>query len=113
MAVGDKFAFLQFSDSSTTVVSTAPVTVTFSTTGAAGNPSLEVRNNGTTGVWIGLGTRATSSAAITTKGIYLPERTVYGSARVIRTGGFATFAACAVGATQTTTIIAVGGEGMW
>lgn len=112
MAVGDKYAFLQLSDSTSTVVSTAPVTITVATT-ALPNQSINVRNNGTTAVWIGIGVRSTSSAAITTKGLYLPERTVYGSERVFRSGGALTIAACAVGATQTTTIIVAGGEGVW
>ena len=112
MPVGDKFAFLQLSDSSSTVVSTVPVTLTVALT-ALPNQAANIRNNGTTAVWIGIGTRSTSSAAITTKGLYLPERTVYGSERVVRTGGQLTIAACCVGATQTTTIIVAGGEGVW
>ena len=111
MAVGEKYAFLQFSNSVVQSLSTAGATVTFSTT-AQPNPSVRVQNLSTATVWIGLGTRATSSAAVTTQGIMVPPTTQYGCIQVIRGGGQTTLAAFTVGATQTTSILVTGGEGV-
>lgn len=110
MSVGERFAFLQFSDSAVNAISTAPVTITVAL-GAQPDPTVRIVNTGTATVWIGIGTRSTSSAAITTKGIMVPPASVFGSTVFIRTGGNLTLAACTVGATQTTTIITTGGEG--
>ena len=111
MAVGDKFAFLQFSNSVKQTVDTAGVTVTFSTS-AQVDRALRIQNLSTATVWIGLGSRATSSAAVTANGLMIPPATQAGSIQVIRTGGNAALAAFTVGATQTTSILATGGEGM-
>ena len=107
MPVGDKYAFLQFSNTAKSAVDTAGVTVTFSTSSTV-DGAVRIVNGGTATLWIGLGTRSTSSAAVTGSGMAVLPNTV----AVIRTGGNATLAAFTVGATQTTQISATGGEGM-
>src|SRR4051812_46727955 len=104
MPVGSNYAFLQYSDSTVTALTTAGATVTFSTS-AQTDPALRIQNMGTATVWIGLGTRSTSSAAVTTKGLVIPPTGQPGCIQVIRAGGAATFAAFTLGATQTTTIL--------
>lgn len=110
MAVGEKYAFLQFSDAVSQAVDTAGATVTFST-GAQGDSAVRIVNASTATVYIGMGSRSTSSAAVTTKGYYMAPANQHGSVLVIRTGGHTTLAAFTVGATQTTTIKVIGGEG--
>lgn len=113
MAVGEKFAFLQFADSVIGTPDTAGVTLTIGgTTTGLPNTALRVINGGTATLWIGLGSRSTSSAAVTTKGLMIPPANNYGCVQVIRTGGALTVAAFTVGATQTTKIIITGGEGL-
>ena len=113
MTIGERYAFLQWSDSTSTSISTAPVTITYVTT-ALTDPAVRVSNVGTATVWIGFGARSTSSAAITTKGLMIPPAPTSTNAAPVfyffRTGGGA-LAACCVGATQTTTILVTGGEG--
>ena len=59
MAVGEKFPFLQFSDSDgKTGVDTAGTTITFSTS-AQPDPEIRLQNLGTATMWIGMGTRST------------------------------------------------------
>jgi hypothetical protein len=112
MPVGDKYAFLQFSDSvKTAAFSTEGVTVTFST-GAQPDPSVRVQNLSTATCWIGLGTRSTSSAAVTANGIMIPPATQAQSMQIIRTGGETTLAAFPIGDTITTRILVTGGEGV-
>lgn len=110
MAVGEKYAFLQFSNSAKSTVDTAGVTVTFSTSSTV-DPEVRVQNLSTATVWIGLGTRATSSASVTANGFMIPPATQAHSVQYFRTGGNATLAAFTIGATQTTSILATGGEG--
>lgn len=103
--------FLQFSDSTITAPSTAGATITFSTS-AQTDPAVRLQNLGTATLWIGIGTRATSSAAVTTKGLMLAPANQQGCLQIIRSGGNATLAVFAVGATQTGSILTTGGEGM-
>ena len=110
MAVGQNYAFLQFSDSTRSAFDTAGTTITFST-GAQPDSEVRIQNVGTATVWIGMGTRSTSSAAVTTKGIHLPPANNVGCLQIIRTGGNTTLAAFSVGATQSAIIITTGGEG--
>ena len=111
MPVGDKYAFLQFSSSVKQTVDTAGVTLTFSL-GAQPDPAIRLQNLGTATVFIGLGTNATSSAAVTADGIMLAPDNRVGCLQIIRSGGETTLAAFAVGATQTTDILVTGGEGV-
>lgn len=111
MAVGEKYPFLQFSNSVKQTVDTAGVTVTFSTS-AQTDPEVRVQNLSTATVWIGIGSRSTSSAAVTANGIMIPPATQAHSVQVIRSGGVATIAAFTVGATQTGSILFTGGEGV-
>lgn len=110
MPVGSNYAFIQYSDSTVTAPSTAGATVTFSTS-AQTDPALRVQNLGTATLWIGLGSRSTSSAAVTTKGLMVAPANQVGAIQVIRSGGNATVAIFAVGATQTGSILTTGGEG--
>ena len=112
MAVGEKFPFLQFSNSvRTATIDTAGATITFSTS-AQVDPEVRVQNLGTATVWIGLGTRSTSSAAVTTQGFMIPPATQVGSIQIFRSGGNSTLGAFTVGATQTGILLCTGGEGM-
>lgn len=110
MAVGQNYAFLQFSDSTRSSFDTAGTTITFST-GAQPDSEVRIQNVGTATVWIGLGTRSTSSAAVTTKGLMIPPSNQVGCLQIIRTGGNLTLAAFPVGATQSAIIVTTGGEG--
>src|SRR3970040_1135845 len=111
MPVGDKYAFLQFSDSVSQSVNTAGATVTFST-GAQPDPAVRIHNMSTATVWIGMGTRSTSSAAVTGDGIMISPANNQVCVQVFRTGGQTTLAAFTLGATQTTSILVIGGEGV-
>lgn len=111
MPVGDKYAFLQFSNSVKQAVDTAGATVTFST-GTQPDPAVRIQNLSTATVWIGLGLQSTSSAAVTANGQMIPPATQAQSIQIIRTGGNLKVAAFTIGATQTTSILVTGGEGM-
>jgi hypothetical protein len=110
MPVGDKYAFLQFSDSSQATFANG-ITMTFST-GAQPDPAVRIQNRSTAGVFIAMGpTRTTSSAAVVAKGIWLPAE-ANGGTMVLRTGGETKLAAFTSNATHTVLICVTGGEGV-
>lgn len=111
MAVGENFPFLQFGNSVVQSLSTAGATVTFST-GAQPDKQVRIQNLSTATVWIGMGLQSTSSAAVTTQGMMIPPATQAGSIQVFSTGGNLKVAAFTVGATQTTSILVTGGQGL-
>lgn len=112
MPVGEQRAFLQLSNSAKpSAFDTAGITVTFSTS-AQVDPEVRVQNMGTSTLWIGIGSRSTSSAAVTTQGICLPPANNVGCIQILRSGGYATLAAFPVGATQTALMLCTGGEGL-
>ena len=113
MSVGSKYAFLQFSDSTSATVDTGGATLTIGSS-ATGLPveSVRIVNASTATVFIGLGTRSTSSAAVTGTGIMFPPAGNPGAVGVIRVGGQTTLAAFTNGSTQTTKIYVTGGEGL-
>lgn len=111
MPIGSNYAFIQYSDSAITTLTTAGATITFSTS-AQTDPAVRIQNLSTATVWIGIGSRSTSSAAVTTKGIAVQPTNQVGCIQIIRGAGNATLAAFTVGATQTTSILTTGGEGL-
>lgn len=111
MAVGEKYPFLQFGNSTRQTLDTAGATVTFST-GAQPDPEVRIQNVGTATVWIGMGLQSTSSAAISTQGMMIPPATQAHSVQIFRTGGNLKVALITVGATQTGIVLVTGGEGL-
>jgi len=113
MAVGEKYAFLQFTNSANSTVDTAGVTLTIgaSSTGLPVN-SVRIYNASTATVFVGMGTQSTSSAAVTGNGLIIAPTNQNGCIGVFRTGGATTLAAFTNGATQTTKIYITGGEGL-
>ena len=110
MAVGEKYPFLQFSNSiKSTVVGGA--TMTFST-GAQPDPEVRVQNLSTAVIWVGMGTRSTSSAAVTGNGVRIEKATDPGSIQIFRTGGNLKIAAFTENATHTIPLLVTGGEGL-
>jgi hypothetical protein len=111
MAVGEKYPFLQFGNSTRQTLDTAGATVTFST-GAQPDPEVRIQNLSTATAWIGMGLQSTSSAAVTTQGMMIPPATQAHSVQIFRAGGNLKVAAFTVGATQTAIILVTGGEGV-
>ena len=113
MAVGQKYAFLQFGNSIKATIDTAGATITLATT-STGLPATEMRvqNLLTATIWVAQGAQATSSAAVTSAGICIMPTNQYGCIQVLRTNGNTTVVAFAVGATQTSQILFTAGEGL-
>ena len=113
MAVGEKYAFLQFGASSSKTVDTAGATVTVNS-GATGLPatSIRIQNLGTATIWVAQGAQATTSASVTSAGIAIMPANQVGCLQVIRSQGGTTIVAFAVGATQTGSILFTPGEGL-
>ena len=113
MAVGEKYAFLQYVNSVKQTIDTAGATITIGAT-STGLPvnSVRVQNLSTATAWIGMGTQGTTSASVTSAGVSIQPTNQIGCVQVFRTGGALTVSAFTVGATQTTSILVTGGEGL-
>ena len=113
MSVGAKYAFIQWVATVNSLVDTAGVTLTIGAT-STGLPvdSVRIVNGSTATLFVGMGTGYTTSAQVTSAGLYLAPTNQYGCQGVFRTGGALTIQAYTVGATQTTKIYLTGGEGL-
>lgn len=110
MAVGEKYPFLQFSNSIKNTFANG-VTFTFST-GTQPDPEVRVQNLSTAAVWVGMGTQSTSSAAVLANGMRVEKVGDPGCIQIFRAGGNLKIAAFTENATHTVILMVTGGEGL-